>query len=57
MDEQQPTAPAEAPQEPAAQSPQGSGKISAKSSWVKTFAYYLVAAVVIYFLVWFFWLK
>lgn len=57
MDEQQPTAPAEAPQEPAAQSPQASGKISAKSSWVKTFVYYLVAAVVIYFLVWFFWLK
>ena len=57
MDEQQPAAPAEAPQEPAAQSPQASGKSYAKSSWVKTFVYYLVAAVVIYFLVWFFWIK
>jgi hypothetical protein len=53
MDEQQPTAPESAPQEPTAQSAQTYGK----GSRMKMFVYYLIAAVVIYFLVWFLWLK
>ncbi len=57
MEEQQPTTPVNAPQEPAAQSPQAPEKSSGKASFGKTVAYYLVAGIVIYFLIWFLWLR